>query len=152
MRKGSWIAVKRFPYEEPYHTHLDIEASNGAYAGAIDFSCGVDEIREVGEALGAFPSKVPDEYRFSYGSDDPEDRQDWHFVLRAYTTDAIGHCALQFVMNLNQTEPHEGLCSFSIPAEPVQIARLGRLFLRLHERASTRFRWTPEDEEFADDF
>jgi hypothetical protein len=148
MNEAPWIAVNRFPYEEPYHTHLDIQASNGAYAGAIDFYCGVDEIREIGEALSTFPSHVPDEYRFSVGSDEAKDRWAYHFVLRAYTWDAVGHCALQFVMNLNRTEPYEGLCSFSIPAEPAQIARLGRLFVRLHERPSTSFRWTLDDEEF----
>ncbi len=144
------ITVHRLPYEEPYHTQLEIEASNGVFAGAIDLYCAVDDIRDVGRALSAFPSRVPDEYRFTYGSDDPARRFYRLFVLRAYTTDSVGHCALQVIMDRNTEEPDEGRCCFSIGAEPAQIGRLGRLFMRLHEKPSTWFRWALVDDEFVD--
>jgi hypothetical protein len=144
-----WIVVKRFPYEEPYHTQVEVAASNGLFTGVLDFYCGVDELKEIGGALAGFPSRVPDEYRFEYGSEDPAKRFYRYFLLRAYTTDGAGHCALQFVMNLNGSEPNEGVSRFSISLEPAQIARLGGLFTRLHEHPSGSFRWTPRDDEFS---
>jgi hypothetical protein len=140
-RRDSWIEVRRFPYEEPYHTHLVVEASDGTFAGAVEFYCNIADISEIGTALGAFPSKVPDDYQYVCGSDDP--RVYSYLALRAYTTHSLGHCALQFVMKMNVKEPGEGSCRFSITAEPASIDRLGRLFLRLHEKAPSSFRWTP---------
>ncbi len=151
MKEKPWILVNRFPYEEPYHTELQVQASNGRYTGDINFYCAVDDLQEIGQSLIEFPSKVPDEYRYEYGSDDPTKRWYSHFMLRAYTTDAVGHCALQLVMNLNRAEPDEGSCSFSIKVEEAaQICRLGRLFQRLREKPATSFRWTLASEEFVD--
>lgn len=112
------IIVKRFPYEEPYHTQVEFGAWNGFYGGSLDIYCAVDDLREIGMALAAFPSKVPDEYSFEYGSEDPAKRCYRYLKFRAYTFGGRGHCALQFSMNLNAEEPDEGSCRFSIRAEP----------------------------------
>lgn len=149
MKDEPWILVKRVPYEEPYHTQVEVAASNGLFAGGLDFYCGVDDLKEISGALAGFPSRVPDEYRFEYGSEDPARRFYRYFLLRAYTTDGAGHCALQFVMNLNSSEPHEGVCRFSLSVDPAQIARLGRLFARLHGHPAGRFRWTPTKDDFS---
>jgi hypothetical protein len=148
MTDGACVIVKRFPYEEPHLTQLEIAASNGLFSGTLDLYCGVDDLQKIGAALVAFPSRVPDEYRFEYGSEDPARRSYRHFILRAYTIGLRGQCALQFAMNLNREAPDEGSCRFSLQAEPAQLARLGGLFLRLEAHPHGMFRWTPTDDDF----
>jgi len=152
MESGPRIVAQRFPYEEPYHTELSIAASNGRYSGHIQIYCGVDAIQEIGQALAAFPRKVPDEYIFECGSENPNERWAYYLKLRAYTLGLRGQPALQVQMNLNGDAPNDGRCSFSIAdVEAAQISRLGRLFLRLHSHASGYFLWTPAEEEFRPD-
>ena len=147
-RRTAFVAVARFPYEEPYHTQLRIAASNGEYSGRLDLYCGVNELLEISNALSRFPSKVPDEYYYEYGSEDPAVRFYRYFKLRAYTTDLRGQCALQFTMNLNQSEPTEGRCCFSFQVEPAALQRLAHLFKELHEAPTGEFEWTLASEEF----
>lgn len=149
MERGAHIIVQRFPYEEPYHTQVSIAASNGRYSGQIEIYCAVDTLREIGLALTRFPTKVPDEYTFEYGSENPKDRFAYYLKLRAHTVGLSGQPVLQFTMNLNGDSPDDGRCSFSIASvEPTQIARLGRLFERLGSHSSGYFLWTPTDDEF----
>lgn len=138
------IRVVRAPYEEPYHTHITIFASNGAFSGETDLYCGVDDLMEIGQALARFPTKVPDEYEFVYGSANPADRF-WRFLrIRARTVDLSGHCALHFEFDLNQDEPNEGRSAFSLPVEPWALEALGRLFQELHGDPSGEFQWSPD--------
>jgi hypothetical protein len=148
MDEAPWIAVKRCPYEEPHHTQIEVGAWNGAFGGAVDIYCSVRTIGEIGRGLLGFPSKVPDEYEFVYGSDDPSARVYRYFRMRAYTTDSAGHCAIQFVMDLNTKAPDEGRCCFSIVAEPARINLLGDFFCRLEGDERSRFRWTAGADEF----
>jgi hypothetical protein len=152
MERGARIVVERFPYEEPHHTQLSIAASNGSYSGRLEIYCNVDTLREIGIALTKFPTRVPDEYVFEYGSEDPKDRWAYYLRIRAYTVGLRGQPALQFTMNLNRETPNDGRCSFSIgDIEAVQLARLGRLFVRLESHSSGSFLWTPTDDEFRPD-
>jgi hypothetical protein len=152
MEHGPGIVVQRSPYEEPYNTQLRIDASNGKYSGRIEIYCDVGRLREIGLALVKFPSKVPDEYVFEYGSEAPKDRWAYYLKFRAYTVGMRGQPALQFSMNLNQDVPDDGRSSFSIAAvEPAALARLGHLFLRLESHPTGGFRWTPSDDEFRTD-
>ena len=107
-----FLVVRRHPYEEPYHTQIEFLASNGVFACATDIYCSVDEIARIGRALHTFPSRIGDEYKYEYGSSELSNFYR-HFILRAYTTDRAGHCALQLKMNLNQAAPDEGICQFS---------------------------------------
>lgn len=112
------IVVRRHPYEDPYLIHLEFVVSNGIFGGSTDIYCVVEEMKELGKALQKFPVALGDEYRYEYGSEKPEDRVYRYFLLRAYTTDSVGHCAVQFAINQNSGEPDEGVCRFSIKAEP----------------------------------
>ena len=142
-RQEPGIRVVRTPYEEPYLTHIAVYASNGSFSGETDFYCDVDDLKRVGEALAAFPTKVPDVYEYVYGSPTPTDRFYRYFVIRAKTVDQAGHCALHFAFDLNQEEPNDGQAAFSIPVEPWALAALGRLFLDLHADSTGVFHWAP---------
>lgn len=144
------LIVRRHEYEEPYHTQLEFIASNGSFYASTDIYCGVQQIREIGEGLRQFPRKVGDEYRFEYGSEDPKDRYYRYFHLRAYTTDNVGHCAIQIKVNQNTIEPYEGQSTFSIRADAAQINRLGDLFLKLSELKELEFHWSPTEAEMFD--
>lgn len=143
MDRSPFIRVRRCPYEEPYHTQVTFHASNGLFMGTTDIYLDITDLEDIGLALEAFPRKVPDEYRFEHGSERAEDRFRRYFLLRVFTTDYAGHCAIQFRMNLNEPEPRDGKCTFSISAEAGRINRLGALFLRLHKSIRGEVRWGP---------
>ena len=143
MNVESRIRVVRTPYEEPDSTYITIFASNGLFSGETDLYCAVDDLMEIGQALARFPTKVPDEYQFIYGSANPADRFYRFLLIRARTVNLAGHCALHFEFDLNQDEPNEGRASFSLPVEPWALEELGRQFQELHGDPSGRFEWTP---------
>jgi len=142
-----FLIVRRYPYEEPFHTHIEISASNGPFAGTTDVYCNVEDLAEIGNSLQQFPVRVGDEYRYEYGSENPVRRFHRYLSLRAYTTDAAGHCALQLRINNNTSEPNEGSCEFSIRAEAAAINRLGSLFERFSSLEHLELHWTLDDGE-----
>jgi hypothetical protein len=144
---ASYLIVRRYPYEEPFHIQLEFSASNGLFSGTTDIYCNADDLKKIGDRLKNFPIQVGDEFRYEYGSEDPAQRFHGYFLLRAYTTDSAGHCALQVKMNNNAREPHEGRCTFSIKAEAAAINRLGSLFLTFSRLEHLEFHWNLEDQE-----
>jgi hypothetical protein len=143
MTKQPSVHVVRTPYEEPYHAHVTISASNGAFCGETDFYCNVDDLLEIGRALSQFPAKIPDSYEFVYGSANRADRLYRLLRMRVSTLDMAGHCALHFEIDLNEDEPNEGRAAFSLAVDPWALGELGRLFQKLHGEPSGEFRWTP---------
>lgn len=128
-------------------TRLEFHVSNGSFAGKTDIYCGAEDIKEIGENLLNFPRKVGDEYCFEYGSEMPEDNFYRFFLMRVYTFNAQGHCALQFKINLNEEEPLEGQSTFSIQAESQAISRLGNIFLKFSELKHKEFHWAYNHDE-----
>lgn len=136
------LIVQWLPYEEPYHTQLEFTVSNGVFGGSTDIYCNVDEIANIGRGLQAFPSRVGDEYMYEYGTADPGAKFYRHVIMRAYTIDGVGHCALQFAINLNQAEPEEGVCRFSLPVEPAALNHLGELFEVFAQLRHLELQWS----------
>ncbi len=147
-----FIIIRRRPYEEPYHTQLEITVSNGVFGGSTDIYCNVDDLAEIGCGLREFSAKISDDYRFEYGSENPATRFYRYFLLRAYALDSLGHCAIQFAMNLNEAEPNEGVCKLSIPAEPMAINRLGTLFESFGKLSHLELRWSPKHGRLYDNY
>ena len=101
----------------------------------------------MGSDLQNFPANVGDEYRYELGSEDPAQRCSEYFLLRAYTTDAAGHCALQLRMNGNSSPPNEGVCEFSIRAEAAAVNRLGALLEQFSRLRHRELHWRLDDSE-----
>jgi hypothetical protein len=140
--KPPWIKVRRYPYEEPYHTHIFIWVSNGLFMGGTDFYCHVDDLQTIGEALQVFPRSVPDEYNYEYGGKRREGSGYFrYFLLRASTINRSGHCAIQVIIDLNEETPTGGNCEFSFHIEPLLLNRLGHLFSKLHRLEHGEFHW-----------
>jgi len=142
----SYLRVRRLPDEEPYSTQLEIIASNGTFTGSTDFYCNVSDLTDIGRALQAFPQAIGDEYRYESGSSDPAARDYRHIVLRFYTVGSWGKCALQISINQNGSEPDEGICLFSIEAEPASLNRLGDLFVTFGQLQHLEFKWVPNSQ------
>ena len=137
------LIVRRFPFEEPYHAHLEFEVDNGSFVGQTDFYCNTREIAEIGNSLLTFPKRIGDEYVYRNGSDDPKDNCYRFFLMRAYTVGLLGHCALQFTINANLQEPADGMSRFSICADPADLARLGELFSEFAKLKHLELVWSP---------
>ena len=137
------IRIQRFPYEEPYHVQLDLSAENGRFSGGFDFYTGVQELRKLAADLQNFPKYIGDEVRFIYGSPHKDDRVYRHLVIRAYTIDSVGHCAIQLIFNNREEEPYEGTANFSIRAEAGAINRLGKLLEKFSELKHLELYWSP---------
>lgn len=139
------LFIRRLPYEEPYLTQLEFTVSNGVFSAKIDIYCGVQEIAEIGKALTHFPKLIGDEYVYEYGSENPETKFYRYFKLKAYTVGNAGNCAIQFTVNLNQPEPEEGTCQFSLTAFPAEINRLGELLLVFSKLEHLELQWSPKN-------
>jgi hypothetical protein len=143
-----YLIVRRHPWdEEPINVEIQISPSNGLFAGAIQFYCAAQDLAEIGSALQNFPASVGDEYRYEVGSEDPAQRCSVYFLLRAYTTNAAVHCALQLRMNSNSSPPNEGVCEFSIRAEAAAINRLGALLEQFSRLGHLELHWRLDDSE-----
>ncbi len=138
------IFVKRYTYEEPYHLQLEFFVSNGSFSGNADIYCNTEDLKTIGQALRNFPSKLDDEFRYEIGSENPEDRQYLYFLMKAYTTDSVGHCAIQFAIDINGDELNKSSCRFSIQADASSINRLGVLFEKFAKLEDFEFEWSPE--------
>lgn len=137
------IIVKRYPYEEPYHIQLDFFVSNGRFNGNTDFYCNTEDLITIGQALLNFPLKIDDEFRYDPGSENPRDKCYDCFLLRVYTLDSVGHCAIQFAININGNELNKSACRFSIAADAASINRLGVLFEKFSRLEDLEFKWSP---------
>ncbi len=137
----SHIIIRRYPYEEPYHIHIEITASNGNFTASTDIYCNVEDLRVIGESLISFPQKIGDIYVYEYGSEDPTERWYRYFSLKAYTIDQSGHSALQIKINKNEKEPNEGIATFSIKSDPSEINILGKLFVEFSNLKHLELHW-----------
>lgn len=137
------LNVKRQPYEEPYHTQLFVTVSNGQFAGTIDIYCNVEDIAEIGRGLRGFPTKIGDEFRYEYGSEAPGNRFYRYFLLRAYTVGGLGHCAVQVIINRNETGMNDSYCRFSFPVEANALNRLDALFEKFGKLEHMELDWSP---------
>lgn len=139
------ITIRRYPYEEPYHLNLVISASNGSFAGTLEYYCNADDLGRMGSRLMAFPEGVGDTYSYELGSPRPEDRCAFHLAFRARTLDSSGHCALEFELNNNRQHTDRCSCSFAIRTETAAINRLGRLLMTFGELKHSTLLWSETD-------
>jgi hypothetical protein len=145
-----YLIIRRHPYEEPHHTQLEIIASNGRFSGAIDFYCNVQDIQLIGHELKRFPEKIGSDYYYRYGSKDSAGSAYRYFVLKAYTTNSCGHCALKFEFDLFEQDPNEGKSIFSIPTLPASLSRLGDLMVTFSELKHLELWWDGRNGELRD--
>jgi hypothetical protein len=70
-----YLTVRRHGWDEkPINVEIQISASNGLFAGTIQFYCAAQDLAEMGSDLQKFPANAGDEYRYELGSEDPAQR------------------------------------------------------------------------------
>jgi len=82
-----------------------------------------EQLLEFAGRLREFPESASAEAALKTGSVDPS-AHDW-LRLRAYVTDGLGHCALEFAAATNGTPPASFSFQFSAPIEAASLNTLG---------------------------
>ena len=139
------ITITRFPYEEPYHLNLRIEASNGRVTGELEYYCNATDLKELGKKLTDFLGQRGEEITYELGSEAPEDRFAFYLSLRVKPLDSCGHSALLIHFNNNAADPDHEVSRFSIKVDPADINRLGRLLTGFGDLQHRRLDWQVYD-------
>jgi hypothetical protein len=140
-----YLKITRRPYEEPYHLHLYLAASNGRQVSEIDFYIGRNILTDWAEGLEAFPRHRDHVYLWEYGSERPEDKWAYYVRFRFFAVDAAGHCAIHLRLNNNQAMPDREISEFCIRAEAGAINRLGSSFREFSRLEHEVLIWTPTE-------
>ena len=106
------IKITRFPYEEPYHLNLRIEASNGKMNGRLGYYCNADDLKELGGKLLGYLGNKDQAIVYQLGSEKPEDRFAIFFSFRINPIDFAGHSVIRIRMNNNEPPPATEACEF----------------------------------------
>jgi hypothetical protein len=122
-----FIRITRYPYEEPHHLNLVMSASNGQLVGKLEFYLNADALAEWATEMEEFPRHARSVVLWELGSERPEDRFAFYFRMRLFTTDSLGHGAIQLRFNNNAVLPEREVSEFCIRSEAAQINRLGNL-------------------------
>jgi hypothetical protein len=141
-----YIRLIRYPYEEPYHLHLSMTASNGRVRGRLEFYLGAQELMRWAEGMETFPLHARSVLLWELGSERPEDRWSCYFRLRVFTVDAQGHSAIQFRFNNNAELPDREITEFCIRTDPAAINRLGQLCRVFADMRHEVLEWSPASE------
>jgi hypothetical protein len=136
------ITIIRYPYEEPYHVHLLMVASNGRLRGCLEIYANAGDLPLLADKLVDFPRHVTDVHMWELGSERREDRFAFYFRLRLFVTDSSGHCAIQLRFNNNQDVPQSELSDFCIATESSELNRLGLLLREFAKLEHEVLHWT----------
>lgn len=136
------ITILRYPYEEPYHVHLVIVASNGRLRGQPELYANAGALSQLADKLDVFPRHASDVHLWELGSERPEDGFAFYFRFRLFVTNAAGSCAIQLRFNNNQDVPQKELSEFCIAVEPSGLNRLGRLLREFAKLEQEVLHWT----------
>ncbi|WP_218951147.1 hypothetical protein [Desulfoluna butyratoxydans] len=121
------IKIIRYPYEEPHHLNLVMEATKGHIQGRLEFYCNASDLIELANELEAFPRYSSAVYLWELGSERGEDRFAHYFRLRLFTTDSVDHCAIQLRFNNNEDLPDREVAEFCIEADHSELNHFGKL-------------------------
>ena len=137
------IKIIRYPYEEPHHLNLVIEATNGPFRGRLEFYCNASDLIELSNELEAFPRHASAVYLWELGSERVEDRFAHYFRFRLFTIDSVGHCAIQLRFNNNEELPDREIAEFCIEAEPSELVKFGNLVRKFSRLEHEVLFWEP---------
>jgi hypothetical protein len=132
MLSRTSLVLHRIDRSETTITWVRVEAVNGDFSGVVEICPSAEELRSVGLALKAFPSKVPEKYE-AYLEGDAQNLQ-----VNASTTNYAGHCSLRISLI-----DRGGQWYFDTEVEAAAINRLGEVFVRIGDDNSYRGMWSP---------
>ena len=95
------IKLTRYPYEEPYHIQLLLEAGNGMQHASIEYYTNTQDMPKLGAALIQFPFNDTREHIYEIGSEDPATRCAYFIRLRFFLIRPTGTCGIEVRFNNN---------------------------------------------------
>ena len=143
--KAPGIRITRFPYEEPYHLNLLIEASNGKVAGNLEYYCSANDLNELGGRLLGYLGNREGAILYELGSEKPEDRFAFFFSLKVSPLDLLGHGIVGLRMNNNEPLPETQVCEFYISVDVADVNRLGSLLVAFGKLEHRVLEWSVKD-------
>ncbi len=139
------IEIISFP-DDDMVTCLSFRVSNGRTLAMLDnFYISSVNLIAWADALEKFPRHREDVFLFQVGSENPDDKWQYYFQFRAFTTDSLGHSALHFRFNNNKDLPEREVSELCVKAEPSQINNLGKLFREFAKLNHSVLRWWVEN-------
>jgi hypothetical protein len=125
--------------------HFELSASNYRFSAAEDFYEHADFALLFAQALMEFPEKAGDTVQLEIGS--MENRSAYYLSLRAYIFDAVGHSALEVIVDNQRTGQDLARAAFQIHCDIAAINRLGNDLLKWSPDTGASFSWKSIDRE-----
>lgn len=136
----SLLRITRHAYEEPHCVNLVVQASTDGCSAELEVYANAEDLARAADALEAFLR--PDrEFKWELGSERPDDRFAFYFLLRVWQVSAAGRCAAGIRFCNNQQPPDRRVAEFSWLVEPADVDRLGRSFREFSRLASDAMEW-----------
>ena len=140
------LKLTRFPYEEPYHIELRVEASNGSQSASIDYYTSADDLPVLGEALMEFPFSDSKEHIYEIGTEDPAAQFAYHLYFRFFLIRPTGDSGIEIRFHNNgETAPDREVAEFTIPCDVSGINRLGKLLKEFGKLRHRVLEWDGAD-------
>jgi len=86
--------------------------------------CYPEQFSQFGQALIDFPNSTSHEVNFELGSTDPSYAE--HLLLRAFVSDGVGHCAVEFKAESRGDSLASSSVRFAAPTEAASLNEMGR--------------------------
>jgi hypothetical protein len=145
VNKGS-LKFKIIRTEDTDEVKVLLTASSNDWQGFLEFWCYANSIKDFAHKLKTFPGNLNEEVVFEIGEELSEKRpiHQCYLLLRVHCFDAVGHPAIEVVMNNNSTENDTKVVRFNIYSEPQQINDLGRMLSGWNPVTGSEIVWETE--------
>jgi hypothetical protein len=124
---------------------FEFSASNGLFSATQDFWDYRDTFEEFGRMLSEFPTVDKNVVTFEIGS--MEETAAYYLRVSAYTFDAVGHAAIEVVVDNHRKGEQLAKANFQIPCEIAAINRLGKALRRWSADPTVPMIWKPIQKE-----
>jgi len=124
---------------------FEFSASNGLFSATQDFWEYPSAFEEFGHMLSEFPTVDKNAAAFEIGS--MEENSAYYLRVCAYTFDAMGHAALEVVVDNHLKSENLARANFQIPCEIAAINRLGKALWQWSADPTVPMIWKPIEKE-----
>jgi len=137
-----FIKIIRYPYEEPYHINLIIEASNGECTGQLEIYENPSRLKELANVLEDFAFNKTNNYIWELGSEKSEDNFAYYFKCEISLIRLTSRCCISLRLNNNEKDIEKSISEFSILCDPAELHKLGQLFREFSKLEKKTLTWT----------
>ena len=110
--------------------------------GTFEFYVDSKSLLEISSGIKAAPIT---EFKWQIGSKDPQDRFAYYLSIRCYSVRSGGECALEIIIDNNQSGPERESSEFSILALPADLDRVSELLTNFSELKHEVLEWSLVD-------